>query len=374
MYNTAWLTLYTFPPIRHEHIDWHSKAGITAFHFYDREPSKTHLQEELASVAASFRERNISITYTESVPHTDPIKEVLKVRLDAYQAIANQHCLYHARKGSSWVWLADLDEFVVPLAEADGRLRFDTDARLGFFKDRLGAAVSSRHPNLYAVTIPGTPFTNEKKVPADFNGYIPNFKLRPEEFADKTNIGGRKTVSRSSILERAWIHNAYACQGVTSGPARDQPQKEECMELHVVQHAIDLPLGMIHFQRNAPREFRYHEGPISLLNKSEEGFIELNHKFDLEISSRALSPALSSAGTGSPSRIGLPRTRAALCLLALVSLGWSAFAVASWAGVVSVTVEHGIRLPAKRAACELALDELIDSGVEKRESRSCRRG
>ena len=46
--------------------------------------------------------------------------------------------------------------------------------------------------------------------------------------------------------------------------------------------------------------------------------------------------------------------------------GWSAFAAVNWAGVVSGTVMTAIRLPAKGAGCELALDELIDREVEKK--------
>ena len=83
----------------------------------------------------------------------------------------------------------------------------------------------------------------------------------------------------------------------------------------------------------------------------------------------AKATAHSSAGTGSPSWITLLRARTALCLFALLSLGWSALAAVNWAGVVSGTVMTGIRVPAKGAGCELALDGLIDREVEKREQK-----
>lgn len=279
---------HIIPAVRHEFIDWNNKAGITSFHFYDREPAKTHLYKELATVAARFRGRRIRITYTESVPHTDPIKEQLLGNPDAYQAIANQHCIYYARKRSTWVWLADLDEYIVPLALMGNQTRVDVDARLGFFKDRL-ATVNSRYPNLYAVTIPGTPFVNENPLPTDFNGNLQNFKLRPAEgFAYKCDIAGRKTVSRSDLLERAWVHNAYGCQGVVSGPARDQPQKAECMELCAADREIflnavgELPLSMVHFVKDKPRKFSYHGGPVTHLTWQEDGLLDLNSNLDRE--------------------------------------------------------------------------------------------
>ena len=295
-----------------EFVTWHRRAGISSFHFYDREPNVTGLRAALQTIREAITARSSSsssstgsnsgvggskggleleITYTTAgALHADQQRAIHDIP-DGIQSYALNHCVLNARHNSRWIWAADLDEYVFPTGANQESI--DTCARPGYFFAAL-EALRAQNRNFYSAILSGTPYTNDHLEggplrSADISSYVTKALFRTAKLEKGESTKSRKSATRSDLAEQLWVHNSYGCSTFQAWQTYLTRRfmfllpplkfKTECVNT--------LPLGFAHFKLNEYMNMYGYHSSESVTRKRigtyDASLTTLRDRFDSEM-------------------------------------------------------------------------------------------
>eukprot|EP00505_MAST-04D_sp_SCG-Rhode-Island_P006399 Stramenopile-MAST_4_protein_6399 len=165
--------------------------GISAFHFYDRNPQVTMAKRVLREY---FTRDNISVTYNVIEPFAKDMTSK-----DHMQTIGLNHCISKYAQWTKWLWIADLDEFLF-IPDGYFKSRKESPNYLGYILPKL----VTEDPNILSLRVRGTIATT---IANEAGQKLENYKYRGPYGIG----GGRKSLSRTKYAYSVYIHEPDLC-------------------------------------------------------------------------------------------------------------------------------------------------------------------